>query len=44
MSAKYKIVRDYYKNGLWNKRRVRDAVIKGWITQIEFREITGETY
>lgn len=44
MSAKYKIVRDYYKNGLWNERRVRDAVIKGWITPTEFREITGKTY
>lgn len=34
MSAKFELVRDYYRRGLWSAERVKDAVGK-WITQAE---------
>ncbi len=43
-SAKFERVRNYYNNGLWSKKKVRDAVAKAWITAEEYREITGEPY
>ena len=43
-SNKYKIVLKYYKTNLWTIKMVRNAVIKNWITEIEFKEITGEEY
>lgn len=44
MSKKYKMVKDYYDHGLWSIERVRLAVVKGWITEDEFTEITGDEY
>lgn len=44
MSKKFKIVKDYYDKGFWSVERVRNAVIKEWITKEEFKEITGEDY
>ena len=41
MSKKYNKVKEYYEKGLWNEERVANAVLKGWITTEEFREITG---
>jgi len=43
-SAKYDKVKDYYDRGLWTKDMVRNAVVKGWITASEYKEITGEDY
>ncbi len=43
MSTKYENVRRYYETGAWKIDRVRAAVGK-WITQEEYREITGEEY
>lgn len=43
-SAKFEKVKGYYGSGLWNETRVRNAVIKGWITTKEYKEITGNTY
>ena len=48
-SKKFDKVRNYYNtivNGgrLWNENRVRNAVVKEWITEEEFKEITGEDY
>lgn len=37
-------VKEYYDMGLWNKTRVKNAVIKQWITAEEYEEITGEIY
>lgn len=39
-------VKGYYNNGdgLWKISRVREAVVKGWVTEDEFKEITGENY
>lgn len=44
MSSKFQKVKYYYDNGLWDINRVRNAVIKNWITAEEFEEITGESY
>jgi uncharacterized XkdX family phage protein len=44
MSSKFHKVKEYYGKGLWNIQRVRNAVVKKWITAEEFEEITGESY
>ena len=44
LSKKYELVKEYYDNGLWNLTRVRNAVVKGWITAEEFETITGQPY
>ena len=44
MSSKFQKVKYYYDNGLWGIERVRNAVIKNWITEFEYEEITGESY
>lgn len=42
--SKFEKVKSYYDNGLWDITRVRNAVIKEWITAEEFETITGEEY
>lgn len=37
-------IKEYYDRGLWNKEMVRNAVIKGKITEAQYKEITGEDY
>lgn len=44
MSKKYELVKRYYDQGLWSKARVRNAVVKEWITAEEYQLITGEVY
>ena len=44
MSRKFEKVRYYYEKGLWPKTRVKDAVIRNWITEEEYEAITGEVY
>lgn len=44
MSKYYTMVKNYYDTGKWSISRVRDAVVKRWITIDEFKEITGEDY
>lgn len=34
----------WYREGLWSKIRVRNAVMKEKITAKEYEEITGEEY
>lgn len=41
-SAKFQQVKDWYDNGHWTKKMVRNAVSKGWITEEECVEIIGE--
>ena len=36
MSKHYEQVKKYYQKGLWSLERVRNAVVKGWITEPEF--------
>ena len=38
MKTKFEKVKIYYDNGLWDINRVRNAVIKNWITAEEFEE------
>ena len=44
MSSKFEKVKSYYERGLWSVSRVRDAVVKGWITAEEFEIITDQPY
>ena len=44
MSKHFKKVKSYFDSGLWSIERVRNAVIKGWITAEEYRIITGENF
>ena len=44
MSAKFEKVKKFYDKGFWTIDMVRNAVVKGWITEEEFEEITGEKY
>ena len=40
-SKNYEKVKLFYDIGIWNVDRVRNAVIKDWITESEFTEITA---
>lgn len=40
-SRKFEKVRTFFESGLWDVRRVRNAVVKGWITEQEYETITG---
>lgn len=42
-SKNFDKVKNYYKDGLWGKKWVWDAVGR-WITAEEYEEITGEPY
>lgn len=43
-SNNYSKVKNWYRMGMWNETRVRNAVSMGWITEEEFTEITGIEY
>lgn len=43
-SKNFDKVKRFYDGGFWSIDRVRNSVVKGWITAEEFREITGEVY
>lgn len=43
-SEKFELVKGYYDSGKWKKKAVKNAVVKGWITVSEYKEITGEDY
>lgn len=40
----YEIVKQNYDKKLWNKQMVAIAVVKGVITDVQYKEITGEDY
>ena len=40
----YEKIKKWYEQGLWTIDMVRNAVVKGRITEDEFTEITGEEY
>ncbi len=44
MSEKYELVKYYYDEELWDKKKVKRAVVKNWITAEEYELITGEPY
>lgn len=37
-------IKSYYESGLWNIEWVKNAVVMGKITTIEFEAITGQIY
>lgn len=43
-SPKFEMIKGFYDSGMWSKKAVRNAVVKGWITAEEYAEITGEVY
>lgn len=43
-SEKFEKVKNYFNLGMWDKARVKNAVVKNWITTEEFKEITGDSY
>lgn len=43
-SVKFEMIKGFYFQGLWSETKVRNAVMKAWITAEEFKEITGEDY
>ena len=43
-SARFEKVKGFYDERLWKEFQVRNAVLKGWITEAEFEEITGKAY
>lgn len=40
----YEIVKKNYDKKLWNKQMVAIAVVKGVITDVQYKEITGDDY
>lgn len=44
MSSKFQKVKEYFDAKLWSFAAVKNAVVKSWITEEEFEEITGESY
>lgn len=42
-SKNFEKVKKFYKMGVWSEKMVWNAVGK-WITQDEYKEITGEKY
>lgn len=40
-SKRYELVKGYYDKRLWTKKMLKNAVVKGWITQDEYDEIVG---
>lgn len=42
--SKYELVERYYGSGIWDERKVKDAVRRGWISVEEYERLTGEKY
>ena len=44
MSNNFNKIKSYYNSGLWSEARVRNMVIKGIITEEEYKDIIGKIY
>ena len=44
MSKMYEKVKSYYDTSLWSEERVRNMVVKGIITEEEYKAIIGKEY
>ena len=44
MSKHFKKVKGYYDSGLWSIERVRNAVVKNWITAEEYNITTDDDF
>ena len=40
----FEMAKNFYKQGLWSKKWIRNLVAKGKLTVPEYEEITGEAY
>lgn len=40
----FEMIKKNFDRGLWNKAMVKVAVVKQVITEIQYKEITGEDY
>lgn len=40
----YEIIKQNYEKKLWNKQMIAIAVVKGVITDVQYKEITGDDY
>lgn len=43
-SEKFAEIKEWFELGIWPEKRVRNAVVKGCITEAEYKEITGKAY
>ena len=37
-------IKQYFDTGVWDERKVRDALLKGVISEEQFKAITGKDY
>ena len=44
MSKMYEKVKSYYDTSLWSEERVRNMVVKGVITEEEYKNIVDKEY
>ena len=44
MSDKFELLKGYFNDGLWDEKRMKNAVVKSWITMDEFESIVGKEY
>ena len=44
MNKMYDKIKSYYDTGLWSEERVRNMVIKGIITEEEYKNIVDKEY
>ena len=44
MSKMYNKIKSYYDSGLWSEVRVRNMVVKGIITEEEYKSIIDKEY
>lgn len=40
---KYEMVKQFFDSGFWIAEMVKNAVVKGWITEEQYREIAGSS-
>lgn len=43
-SLRFEKVKKHFNRGFWDETRVKNAVIKNWITEAEYEEITNLPY
>jgi hypothetical protein len=43
-SNRFESIQSFYDSGAWDTQKLRDAVMKNWITKEEFRIITGHDF
>lgn len=42
--SKFEMVKNFYEKRLWSKKKVADAVAKGWINKEQYKSIVDEEY